>query len=1387
MSNKNPKNNKKVSEEDLKKHNNKQNKNIVEKDNALVIKPKLNTKNQIIKKDSGSNIHRDEKGNVVIKNEKGVYETIKQKPKVEIKQGSKKTSEQYKKEQEVSEDMQSNNLGLRAPLHYLSNPDHFLGDLGNLTGFKPLQEFSNSDEDAKRYNFQSSDPSKSQKERFKDNLTEGLNLTPSAALNLALGQAASKSTLQALKQAYNPIPLPFSVGMKHNPTDYWKGIENRSDTAELLNSSMFSSSKTKDQIYNKLVSLQDHIVGINRGIEDINSGRPIFETFPITKKQRLNIENKQNLALKEADDFVKEWNYPEGSQTLRPEVQKRISDLYNTKDLYRSHFMDDPSYNNFNLNSKSNPISNTKSILVGSRTNQIKNSELSDTTKNYLYKNKNTVAGINSSGADESITLRGKGLWYSDPSDIKRVAIHENSHTMQRLGALDSNFGEQLAKLDFENPYYKANDQTVIGSKFKDAMVQPKPGEYLWEGSPNEIHSELMPAREALYSHWINKGLPKQQAMNELQNPSKETLDHLINLGNLNRFFKKTTSEDVKRNLIKALPAIGVTSTVTSNILNKENNKQTSQFALGGNLKQQTNNNMLNEFNEGGTHDQNPLGGIPQGMGQNGQMNTVEEGETKKDSFVYSNRIVLTPEVVAQFNLPKSLTGKTVADATKLINNKFEGRNSQIDNSTKKNFLDRIAEAQETIKAEEQAKIAESMQVNSQEVPDMMGGQIPQGMEEFMQPQQQMAYGGKLRQNQMFFGGDQMMQDPNQNQGSGMGMGNLGSMFSGIGNSLNAYSQQRDASKLPEGYVDKKGQQDQMNNQLIDSTKDTVSKAFGPIGGLFRGIQKTGQGIGNTIGGDAGAAVSGIFSPEEGMMSAMTDKDLSIGQKALATIPGVGGVIAKKQADKRLNKWRFEKDTFEANSKISDFAFGGNLGDPTKDPKLTQTSTKTSTIVDDNDPRVKRFNDASGVQFTADGVNSLMRDRNPVTSQYKRIYNIQTGVTGKDGVEGVYYYYGDRNKGFNPETDRDFIPMKTHNELMSSKDPNYVNPYIRKYHELTGGRNNMQVQYGEGGNMYNDGGSFGKSMASYDAAKINPLQSLDNNVLKGLSGLNRGVYNDPYKDRIISLTPEQLNQPSGWHEKPSIVPENTTTSEQTKMGKTLSKTGEFMKDNYGNMLRYAPVAMNAYQLAKMGKPEVENLDRLRNKYNPQYMDERALTNQINAEMNNTATGLAGTSGGSLGALRNNLLGMQLNKTKALSDAYSKIADVNRNEDKTAQQFNLGVDQFNVGQSNQEKDINAANRAAYRREKSKLLGQIGTDLGDIGKETVYKKLAKEAFGYTWDGEYVRNDKGEVVKNPDTGKPLTQEDLKKSQEYAQKFKTMSQKDFGSLSLNNKKYKE
>lgn len=72
----------------------------------------------------------------------------------------------------------------------------------------------------------------------------------------------------------------------------------------------------------------------------------------------------------------------------------------------------------------------------------------------------------------------------------------------------------------------------------------------------------------------------------------------------------------------------------TDFIKNYLSNMDTNEKALGG---------ELNSFDTGGTHEENPLGGIPQGIGANGKMNTVEEGETSYDfeegKYIFSNRI----------------------------------------------------------------------------------------------------------------------------------------------------------------------------------------------------------------------------------------------------------------------------------------------------------------------------------------------------------------------------------------------------------------------------------------------------------------------------------------------------------------------------------------------------------------------------------------------------------------------------------------------------------------------------------------------------------------------------------------------------------------------------
>lgn len=220
---------------------------------------------------------------------------------------------------------------------------------------------------------------------------------------------------------------------------------------------------------------------------------------------------------------------------------------------------------------------------------------------------------------------------------------------------------------------------------------------------------------------------------------------------------------------------------------------------------------------------------------------------------------------------------------------------------------------------------------------------------------------------------------------------------------------------------------------------------------------------------------------------------------------------------------------------------------------------------------------------------------------------------------------------------------------------------------------------------------------------------------KNNNDIDASVYGAaPYKGTIkpIEYNEEKdVNNPTG----------------RSKVGKGLDWLGK----NAGNIARYAPVGMNAYQLSKLKKPEVERLNKLDNRYKNQYVDERNLQNSVNEGFNQSSA--TEGSGGSLSRYSTISRANQLNKAKALSNAYMKAADINRNENKTGQQFNRSTDQFNISQDNAERDINARNRAAYDNQKSKFLSKIGTQVGQIGKEQVYNKQAKKLYGYNQNGE------------------------------------------------------
>lgn len=172
--------------------------------------------------------------------------------------------------------------------------------------------------------------------------------------------------------------------------------------------------------------------------------------------------------------------------------------------------------------------------------------------------------------------------------------------------------------------------------------------------------------------------------------------------------------------------------------------------------------------------------------------------------------------------------------------------------------------------------------------------------------------------------------------------------------------------------------------------------------------------------------------------------------------------------------------------------------------------------------------------------------------------------------------------------------------------------------------------------------------------------------------------------------------------------------------KSLNELTGKTKFNPGELLRYAPAAMNMAQLANQKAPASIGLDRLGNRYNEQRVDERGLQNTVQNSVSNNRDAILSSSGGSGSAARANLLASQLQGSKAESNAYQAAGAENRQDNIRGQQFNLGVDQANMGQSNQETNLNLEQQAAYKSNKSRLLSQIGNDLGGIGQEEVFKR-------------------------------------------------------------------
>jgi len=826
-------------------------------------------------------------------------------------------------------------------------------------------------------------------------------------------------------------------------------------------------------------------------------------------------------------------------------------------------------------------------------------------------------------------------------------------------------------------------------------------------------------------------------------------------------------------------------------------------------------NGGLTRFDEGKSHQENPLGGIP--IGGN---NSVEENETKSGNFIYSDRIFLDENTVSQYNLPKSLVGKSVAGATKFIDNKFKGRNDKISQSTKNGMLSKIAEAQEVMKPQE---------------PEMEQDYPQERTEQF-----QMAYGGNINR---YENGQQ-----------------LGDTF------VNTAATGADMIIPGSGQLLKMGDQlgQSIGNSIGGNRGESIGGLISPMGTL-RGLGsalKTGN-----INDIPGIGIFGGKTSKQKLDIENANNLTLASNKKFSDQYALGGEIdpinppATRQDSIALKEdsLRMLTEYQKRGYKPTNVNFPNtDLNQSFLDIQKRQTipgRKGTTEVIRNGVRKAEKFNpldyrqNINENQFrqreAANGVLNMdivpaLYDKRVQPTSYLKLMGEGAGVQN-DGVNVPYY--GDMK--ISPENPvvkqpviNSFTPKPVVKQNTSVPQPTYTpKPVVRtnKYREqpqqmmrdntrvgtsfttidprILRKSSNVQLGYGGKMNQMGDGGTI--TGYGTDGKWIKPpTADYDTDVLKNFHNeigitpdipgygklIGKGSalaynnwaqknYPDHYRtdnslltnfygsEKSPSYTGEMYSKylrnsnseeglavkkalnltPEGYKFTPEtpIFPQKTDpiiTPTQTQAGfeayadakqvedakKNRSFAGKalsYTNDNLGNIARYAPIAANAYQLAKLKKPQGERLDRLSNRYKPEYVDEAQLQNIANQTMNNTVNAIS-QSGASQGQTRASILGSQLERTKALSDAYSQAAAQNRQQNAMAQEFNLGVDQVNLQQSNSEKDINARNKGAYDTEKSKLISKIGENIGNVGTEQAYKKIAITTTGYNWLAEYQK---------------------------------------------------
>ncbi len=154
-----------------------------------------------------------------------------------------------------------------------------------------------------------------------------------------------------------------------------------------------------------------------------------------------------------------------------------------------------------------------------------------------------------------------------------------------------------------------------------------------------------------------------------------------------------------QRNQLTNLRSMANMASYGGNIIGLKR-KDMNYFANGGYTSKGTDINDVVSIKTGGTHEENPLGGVPYGKDNQGKQNLVEQGEqiwtdTNGQEFVFSNRIEVPEEIKKRYKLK----GETFANVVENLKKKNKDLRDSITKRYIDNVLGNLRKSQEEIKA----------------------------------------------------------------------------------------------------------------------------------------------------------------------------------------------------------------------------------------------------------------------------------------------------------------------------------------------------------------------------------------------------------------------------------------------------------------------------------------------------------------------------------------------------------------------------------------------------------------------------------------------------------------------------------------------------------------